>query len=126
MTKLAERLRLNLTDTLTGYVKLAANLFQCARAAVIQPEAKPQNLLLSLRQGSENLLQLLLQKRIGCRLRGNRNVVILNEVAKMRILLLTDRRFQRYRLLRNLSDLSDTIHRHAHLLGNFFRSRFAA
>ena len=59
MTKLTERLRLNLTDTLTGYVKLAANLFQRARAAVIQPEAKPQNLLFSLRQGSENLLQLL-------------------------------------------------------------------
>ena len=86
MTKLAERLRLNLTDTLTGYVKLAANLLQCACAAVIQAEAKPQNLLLSLRQGSENLLQLLLQKRIGCRLRGNRDVVILNEVAKMGIL----------------------------------------
>ena len=126
MTKLSERLRLNLTDTLTGYVKLAANLFQCARTAVIQPEAKPQNLLLSLRQGSENLLQLLLQKRIGCRLRRNRNVVILNEVAKMGVLLLTDRRFQRYRLLRNLDNLTHSLDRNVHAVRNLLRRRFAA
>ena len=44
----------------------------------------------------------------------------------MRILLLTDRRFQRYRLLRNLDDLTHPLDRNVHAVRNLLRRRFAA
>ena len=44
----------------------------------------------------------------------------------MAVLLLADRRLQRYRLLRNLQNLPYLIHRHIHLCGNFVRRGIVA
>ena len=44
----------------------------------------------------------------------------------MRILLLTDRRLQRYRLLRNLDDLTYPLDRNVHAVCDLLRCRFAA
>ncbi len=41
MPELAQRLRLNLADTLTGYAELLPYLFQCPRPAVIQSKTQP-------------------------------------------------------------------------------------
>ena len=51
MTKLAECLRLNLTDTLTGDIELFSNLFQCTCSSITPvPKRKTEYLLLSLCQ----------------------------------------------------------------------------
>ena len=44
----------------------------------------------------------------------------------MAVLLLTDRSFQRYRLLGDLKDLTYTVYRHVHLLSDLFRRRFTS
>ena len=60
MAELAQRLCLNLTDTLSGNIKFFSHLFQSAGASVIKTESETKNLLLSFCQGSKNLDQLLL------------------------------------------------------------------
>ena len=47
MTELAERLCLDLTDTLTGDVKFFADFLERSGAAVIEAEAELENVLLS-------------------------------------------------------------------------------
>ena len=44
MTELAESLRLNLTDTLTGYIKLLADFFKSSASAVLKTETEFENL----------------------------------------------------------------------------------
>ena len=44
----------------------------------------------------------------------------------MTVFLLTDRSFQRYRLLGDLKDLTYTVYRHVHLLSDFLRRRFTS
>src|SRR5271154_5458631 len=51
---------------------------------------------------------------------------IFNEVAKMRIFFLADRRFKRDGLLGDLEDLADLRYRNIHTLGNLFRGWLAA
>ena len=45
MAKLAQRLRLNLTDTLTSNVELLSNLLKRALAAILQAKAQRKHLL---------------------------------------------------------------------------------
>ena len=54
------------------------------------------------------------------------HLAIFDEVAKMRIFLFADRRFERDRLLRDLQDLADLADRDVHPLGDLFRGRLAA
>ena len=44
----------------------------------------------------------------------------------MAVLLLSDRRLQGNRLLGNLQDFTDTLHRKLHFLSNFLRGRFTS
>ena len=126
MTELPERLRLDLADTLTRDIEFLADFLKRACTAVIQTEPQAEDLLLSLRQRSQHLDELLLQKCEGCGIRRDRNVVILNKVSEMAVLLLTDRRLERDRLLRDLQDLTDTLYGHIHLFRDFLRGRLAA
>ena len=59
VAQLAECLRLDLADTLAGDVELFANLFERAAAAIVQPKAQPQHLLLALGQTAERVFHLL-------------------------------------------------------------------
>ena len=52
MTQLPKCFRLNLTDSLTGYVKFLSNFFQCPGTPVIETETQAQNLLLPVCQGA--------------------------------------------------------------------------
>ena len=70
MTELTKRLRLYLADTLTGNVKLLTNLLKGSCASVLKAEPKLKNVLLSGCKRMENLIDLLLEKRVGCGLRG--------------------------------------------------------
>ena len=62
MAKLSKGLCLDLANTLSGNIKLLANLFQCSCTAVIQSETKSKHFLLSFGKGSQNFYQLLLKK----------------------------------------------------------------
>ena len=99
MTQLPERLRLDLTDSLTGDVKFLSDLLEGSGSSVIETEAEPENLLFPLGQRSKHLFQLLLQHREGSRVRGHRNIIVLNEVSQVAVLFLADRGLERYRLL---------------------------
>ena len=52
--------------------------------------------------------------------------MILNKVSQMRVLLLTNRSLQRYRLLSNLHDFPYPIHSNLHILGDFLWGWFPA
>lgn len=82
MAELAERLCLNLPDALTSDIEFLAHFLQRPRSPVIQAEPQTQHLLLTVRQGVEDLLELILQQTERCGLRRNRNIVILNEGKK--------------------------------------------
>ena len=60
MTQLAQRLGLDLADTLTGDVELLADLLEGAGTAVLDAEAQAQDLFLTRRQRLEHLDELLL------------------------------------------------------------------
>ena len=59
MAEFSERFCLDLTDTLTCYIELFSNFFQCSCATVLQTKTECQNFLLSLGQCSKYFLQLL-------------------------------------------------------------------
>ena len=63
VAQLAQRLRLNLPDPLTGDTKDVAHLFEGAGTAVIETEAEAEHLLLTGGEGLQHLFQLLLQER---------------------------------------------------------------
>src|SRR5699024_8864759 len=90
MPELAERLRLNLTDTLSRDIELFSHFLQGAGPSVVHAKTKPEHLLLPVCQGIQHLVQLLLEKCGSCRLRRNRHIVILDEISQMAVLLLSD------------------------------------
>ena len=94
--------------------------------AVLDAEAQAQNLFLTRRQSLKHLNELLLEQHKGGRLCRFRRVVVRDEVAEVRILLLADRRLKRYRLLRDLQDVAHTVNRHVHLLGDLLRAGIVA
>src|SRR5207248_2869780 len=62
MTQLAQCLRLDLTDALACDVELAPDLFEGARAAVLETEAQLEHAALAERQPLEHALHLLLEQ----------------------------------------------------------------
>ena len=126
MTKLAERLCLNLTDTFSCYIKFLTNFLQSSGTSIVQAKTQAQYFLLSVCQCAQNLYQLLFQQSKCCCICRYRYIVILNKVSKVAVLFLTDRCLQRYRLLGDLKDLTYTLYRHIHLFCNFFRRRFTS
>ena len=81
MAELAQRLCLDLADTLTRDVEDLAHFLKRSGSAVLETEAELQHLFLSGRQRGEHLAELLAQKRIGRRLRGRGRGIVLDEVA---------------------------------------------
>ena len=126
MPQLAQRLGLDLADAFARNVELLADLLEGMRLAVLKAEAHTQDLLLTRREGGEDILELLTQKRVGCLLGRLRSVIILNEVAEMTVLFFADRRLKGDRLLRDLHDLLDLGNVHVQLLGDLFGGRLAA
>ena len=126
MAQLAQRLRLNLTDTLTRYAKVLAHFLQGAAATVLQAKAQLKHTFFARGQGLQNLVQLLTQQRKASSISRRRRIMVLNKIAKMRILFLTNRRLQGNRLLRNLHNLAHSVHRGIHFLSNLLGQRLAS
>ena len=62
MAQLAQRLRLDLADTLARHVEFLADLFERAGAAVDDAEAQLQHLLLTRGESVKHLFKLLTQQ----------------------------------------------------------------
>src|SRR3990170_4196486 len=125
VAQLPQRLRLYLADALPRHVELPPNLFQRAAPAVLQPEAQHQHLLLARRQRAEHVLHVLLEKLVRGRLRRRHRPLVLDEVAQVGVLLLTDRRLQRHGLLRDLYDLAHLVRRDLHPAADLLAGRLA-
>jgi hypothetical protein len=57
---------------------------------------------------------------------GRDHVLVLDEVAEVRVFLLADGRLEGDGLLGDLEDLADLVERHLHLLGDLLRRGLAA
>ena len=57
---------------------------------------------------------------------GRYGIRVLDEIAKMRIFIVADRRLHRDRFFGNLEHLANLIFRHLHAHGEFFRRRLAS
>src|SRR6266542_1097100 len=118
VAQLAQGFRFDLPDSFPGYVEGAADLFEGVLRAVADAETHLQDLLFARRQGLQDPSRLILEVRHQDRLDWREHSTVLDEVAQMRILFLSDRRLERDRLLRDLHDLADLGDRHVHALGD--------
>src|SRR6266498_3883228 len=123
MPQLRQRLRLDLPDPLTSHPKLPTHLLQRPRVAIRQPKPQLNNLLLPLTQRMQHRIQLLLQQNETRRIYRNDRIRVLNEITKMRVGFLADRRLQTHRLLRHLQDLPYLLILELHLPPDLLRSR---
>ena len=89
-------------------------------------EAHAQHAFLARGEGGEHAGRRLAQVRLDRRVDRQHRVLVLDEIAEMRILLIADRRLQADRLLRDLEDLAHLLQRHRQLFGKLFRRRLAA
>ena len=123
MAQLAQCLCLNLADTFTGYIELLADFLQSTGTSVLNTKAQTQHLFLTGCQGLEHLYQLFLEQGKRCSLSRLQCVIIRNEIPQMAVLFLTNRSFQRNRLLCDLENFTHTLYRHIHFFCNFLRLR---
>src|SRR5690606_30339368 len=107
--ELAQRLVLDLADALAGDAEVAADLLERVLAAVDQPLAELQHHRLALVELAERLLQLLGEDVLGGLVDRRLDVLVGDEVAVERVLLVADGRFQRERLARELERLLDLL-----------------
>src|SRR2546422_940649 len=126
MAQLPQRLGLDLPDAFAGDCEVLADLLQGVLAAVGEAEAQAQYLLLAGRQRVQDLVGLLAQGEADDRLHRRHHLLVLDEIAQVAVLFLPDGRLQRDRLLGDLEDLADLVHRHVHLLGDLLRRGLAA
>ena len=126
MLELAQSLRLDLTDTFARDRELLADFFQRVVGVHADAEAHAQHALLARRERSQHARRGLAQVRLDRRVDGEDRVLVLDEIAEVRIFLVAHRGFERQRLLGYLENLAHLLQRHAELLGQFFRRRLAA
>src|SRR5215213_817703 len=79
VAQLAERLRLDLADALSGDAELAANLFQRPLAPVVQAEAKLEYAPLAARQRVQDILNLLREQLVRGGVRRRHRALVLDE-----------------------------------------------
>src|SRR5439155_17203065 len=125
MAQLAQCLGLDLPDALAGHVELTPHFLERPRATVLEPEPQLQHAPLAAGQALEHGLDLLLEELVRGRIGRRQRAGVRNEVAEVRVFLLTDRRLQRDRLLRDLDDLTHLVLGDGHALRDLFRCRLA-
>src|SRR5437764_951708 len=124
--ELPERLRLDLAYALAGDRELLTDLFQGVVGVHADAEAHAQDALLARGQRGQNPRRRLAQIGLDRGVQWQDRVLVLDEIAEMRIFLVADRRFEADRLLRDLQYLAHLFQRHRQFLGELLRSRLAA
>src|SRR5262244_2185836 len=125
MAELAEGLGLYLANALTGDREVLTHFLEGVLAAVGEPEAEPQHLLLARGERVQHLVRLLAQREPDHALHGRAHLLVLDEVAQVAVLFLADGRLEGDGLLRDLEDLAHLVHRHFHLHRDLFGAGLA-
>src|SRR6476469_27627 len=117
MLQLPQRLGLDLADAFAGHRELLADFFQRVIGVHADAEAHAQYALLARREAREHARRGLAQVRLDRGVDREDGVLVLDEIAEVRILFVADRGFERQRLLGDLENLAHLLQRHA----EFFR-----
>src|SRR5882724_6592455 len=120
MPKLAKCLGFDLPDTLASHGKILPDFFESMLGAVLETETHFDHALFAGCQRVEHLLGHFLQIDVDHRVGRRYDTAVFDEIAEMRIFFLTNRGFERNRLLSDFQDLSHFRNRNVHALGNFF------
>src|SRR5260370_1280691 len=104
--ELAERLGLDLTDALAGHRELLADLLERVVRIHADAETHAQHALFARGERGENPRRRLAQIGLDRRVERQHGILVLDEIAEVRILLGADRRLEADRLLRDLQHLS--------------------
>src|SRR5437667_7895407 len=88
-------MRLDLADPLPSQAELVADLLERPRPAVVEAEPQTDDALLAALEAVEDALDLLAQHRVGDRVERRDRVGILDQLAELRVALVTDRRLER-------------------------------
>src|ERR1700677_2971866 len=94
MLQLPYRLRLDLADAFTGHLEDAAHFLQRVSVAVPEAIAQLDDLALSIGQGLEHLIDLVLEHFLGGGADRRLDAVILDEVAEVAVFAFADRPIQ--------------------------------
>src|SRR6266542_1975845 len=125
MPQLAQRLGLDLANTLASDREVLADFLQGVLAPVRETEAQAQHLLLARRQGIEHLVRLLAQRQPDDRFHRGHHLLVLDEIAEVAVLLLADGRLERDGVLRDLGVVGDVVDGDVDLGRDLFRGGLA-
>src|SRR5947208_8190963 len=95
--QLLQRLVLDLADPLARDVERPPHLLERARFPAVETVTQLEHATLALRQCAQDLVERLPAHRDLCRLVCQRHVVVCEEVAELRLSLVTDRLLERHR-----------------------------
>src|SRR4030095_14655961 len=102
MPHLAQRLCLDLADSLASNLELPADFFQCSALAVDEPESLLEDLPFSVGECFQDIFDLFLEQNDRSHIARVFGAPVFNEIAKVGFLTLAYWRLQRYRLLGHL------------------------
>src|SRR5271166_2168403 len=126
MPQFAQCFGFDLADAFAGYSERLPDLFQSVLAAVFETEAHLDDFFFARGQRAQDLSRLVLEVHVDHGFGRRDYGAVFDEVAKMRIFLFANRRFEGDRLLRDLENFPHLRHRNVHALGDFFAGRFAS
>src|SRR6185369_2445520 len=126
MPQFAQRLRFDLADALASDVEVLTHFFQRALVpTIVESEPQTNHTLFTRAQRLQNVAGDLTQVRRDHTRRRTLARLVFDQVAQLRITILTDRRLERDRILHQLARLADLLHRSIHLLRDLFSRPFA-
>ena len=123
VAKLAQRLCLYLSYSLSGYIKFFSDFLKRSRASVVKTEAKLYNVLLSGSKRMQFFLYDLAQYRSCGGIGRSGSIFIGNKISEMAVFFLADRSFKRYGVLRYLHYLPYLFGAHSHVSCDLVGSR---
>src|SRR5437773_1396546 len=98
MAKLAQRLRLDLTDPLASDPELLADFLEGPATAVLQAEAELENVAFPCRKGSQDIVDVFAKQLVGHCVDRGLGLAIFQEIAQPGVLFLADGRLEGDRL----------------------------
>src|SRR5262249_19574046 len=121
--ELLQRVVLDLADPLPGDAERLPDLFERARLGAVEPVAELDHAALAGGKRGEGVLDVGTAERDRRGVEGRLGLLVLDEVAELRVLLLADRLLERDRVLRHAKDLADLLGAHLELLRDLVRQR---
>src|ERR1700759_1253184 len=126
MLQLPQRLGLDLADTLSGHRELLADFFQGVVGVHADAEAHAEYAFFAGGERGQHAGGGFREVALDRGVDWQDRVLVLDEIAEMRVFLITNGGFKRQRFFRDLENLADLLQGHAEFFGEFFRGRFAA